>query len=148
MDETIAKFKTPESCEQFALNVEQHSPERALEARRRAIELRAAAHGAATAAEREALEAVYAYERVLAKKRGRNLKASRTWQMIERRGIIAAVERVVTARDDAAGYKLLVEMGMADKAFEAVVLRHPEAFSSEAFIASRERLGRLNAKTP
>lgn len=110
MDEMIAKFKTPESCEQFAINVEERSPERALEARRRAVELRAEAHGATTAAEREALEAVYAYERVLSQKRGKKTRASRTWQMIERRGIIEAVERVVTARDDATGFKLLIEM--------------------------------------
>lgn len=132
MDEMIAKFKTPESCEQFALNVEERSPETALEARRRAIELRAEAHGATTAAEREALEAVYAYEWVLSQKRGKKVRASRTGQMIERRGIIDTVERVVTARDDATGYKPLIEMGMRDKAFEAVVLRHPEAFRPSA----------------
>ena len=30
------------------------------------------------------------------------------------------------------GYRVLVEMGMEDMAFEAVVLRHPESFSPEA----------------
>jgi hypothetical protein len=125
MDETIAKFRTPESCEQFALNVEKHSPERALEARRRAGELRAAAHGATTDVEREALEAVYAYERVLSATRGKNVRASRTWQMIERHGIIRAVERVVSRPAESAGYTALVSMGMQDKAFEAVVLRYP-----------------------
>ncbi len=58
MDERIARLQTPEACEQFAINVEERGkPELALEAGRRAIELRAAARGAATAAEREALEA-------------------------------------------------------------------------------------------
>jgi hypothetical protein len=66
--------------------------------------------------------------------------------MIERRGIIEAVERVVMARDDATGYKLLIEMGMRDKAFEAVVLRHPEAFSPKAVAAAKERLERLDAE--
>ena len=71
MDETIAKFKTPKSCEQFAINVEKNSPERAKESRRRAVELRAAAHGATTVVEREALEAVYAYERALSQVKGK-----------------------------------------------------------------------------
>ena len=140
MDERIAGIQTPEDCEQFALNVEARKPELAAEARRRAVELRAETHGARTEAEREALQAVYAYERVLRKKHGKNIRASRTWQMIERRGIIAAVERVVRRKSEAAGYKALVEMGMPDFAFEAVVCRHPELFSAEAVQRSRERL--------
>jgi hypothetical protein len=47
----------------------------ALKARRRAIELEAAAHGVGTAVEREALEAVYAYERALSMKRSRKFHA-------------------------------------------------------------------------
>ena len=86
MDDPIAKLKTPEDCEQFAINVEERGkPELALAARRRAVELRAAAHGASTAAEREALETVYAYERVLSTRHGRKTSASRTWPMINYR---------------------------------------------------------------
>jgi hypothetical protein len=140
MDEVIAKFKTPQSCEQFALNVEARSPERAQAARRRAVELRAAAHGANNDAEREALEAVYAYERALSGTHGKKTRASRTWQMIDRHGILPAVERVVSRRADSAGYTALVKMGPQDMAFEAVVLRHPDLFSAEAVARSNERL--------
>lgn len=42
--EVIDKLKTPEDCEQFASNVEKRgNPELAVAARRRAVELRAAA---------------------------------------------------------------------------------------------------------
>ena len=140
MDERVARLETPEDCEQFALNVQARFPDLARAARRRAVELRAAAHGATTAAEREALEAVYAYERVLSEKRGKKVRASRTWQMIERRGIIEAVERAVNRNADTAGYKALAEMGMQDLAFEAVVLRHPDVFSPAAVTRSAERL--------
>lgn len=140
MDDVVAKLKTPESCEQFALNVQGHSPERAKAARRRAVELRAAAHGASTAAEREALEAIYAYERVLSVNRGKKIHASRTWQMIKRHGIIVAVERLVSRRAESMGYTALMEMGMPDMAFEAVVLRHPDVFNAAAVEQSRERL--------
>jgi len=112
----------------------------ALAARRRAVELRAAAHGAKTVAEREALEAVYAYERVLFQKHGKTVRASRTWEMIKRHGIIKSVERVVTRDVDSAGYTALASMGMKDKAFEAVVLRHPEVFSPEAQRRAADRL--------
>ena len=142
MDERVARLKTPDDCEQFALNVEARLPDLACAARRRAVELRAAEHGTETAAEREALEAVYAYERVLWKKRGKRIRAARTWQMIKRHGIIDTVERAVKRNDDPAGYTALVEMGMQDLAFEAVVLRYPDVFSPEAVLRSAERLKR------
>lgn len=147
-EERVAGLKTPEECEQFAANVEARgNRELALSARRRAVELRALKHNAKTEVEREALEAVYAYERVLAQNSGRNLRAARTWQMITRHGIIGAVERVVSRPSETKGYTALVEMGMEDMAFEAVVLRHPDVFSSEAVERSRERLRELTSRS-
>ena len=49
MDERVARLKSPEDCEQFAKNVEERGkPELALQARRRALELRAEQRGAKT----------------------------------------------------------------------------------------------------
>ena len=141
--EEIPKFKKPEDYEQFAINVQERSPERAQEARRRAIELRAELHGATTSVEREALEAVFAYERMLWMEKGKKVRASYTWRMIENRGLLAAVERLVTRKKETQGYRLLVANGLEDKAFEAVVLRHPQSFSDEAVAASKARLGSL-----
>lgn len=146
MDPRVARLDTPERCERFAINVEARGKqELALEARRRAIQLRAAQHGATTVAETDALEAVYAYEEVLYRRHNRRQKAARTWQMIKDRGIISAVEKVVTRPKSTSGYFALAEMGMSDMAFEAVVLRHPECFTEEAVRRSRERLERDNA---
>jgi len=139
MDERVLRLKTPEDCEQFALNVDARLPDLAQSARRRAVELRAEAHGASTAAEREALAAVYAYERVQSKKKGKRVRASRTWQMIDRHGIIKAVERAVNRPVDPVGYTALAEMGMQDLAFEAVVLRYSDTFSPEAVDKAAER---------
>jgi len=132
MDEKVARLKTPEECERFAKNVRDKHPALAKEARRRAVELRASAYGAKSAAELEALQAVYAYEEVLSAKKGKRIYASRTWQMIKRHGILGAVERAVNREAETAGYKALVEMGMQDFAFEAVIVRYPELFSPEA----------------
>jgi len=144
MDERVARLGTPEECEQFILNAQDSMPDLARAARRRAVELEAAKHGAKSAVEREALEAVYAYERALSKKRGKKVRATRTWQMIERHGIIEAVERAVNRPVGTMGYLILVEMGMQDLAFEAVVLRHPDVFSKAAVERSRERLRGLS----
>ena len=144
-DERILRLKTPESCEQFAINVEKRGkPELALEARRRGVQLLASMHGAKTEAERDAWEVLYAYERVLSTKRGRATRASRTRPMIARYGIIETVERIVTRRTESTGYAALVEMGMEDMTAEAVVLRHPTAFSAKAIERSKERLA-MNA---
>ena len=94
MDERVRNLRTPKECEIFAKNVtDRGRPDLALEANKRAVELRAEAHGAKTEAEAEALKAVYAYEEILSRKNRRRTKASRTWQMINRHGIIGAVDQ-------------------------------------------------------
>jgi hypothetical protein len=141
MNDLIAKLKTPDECAIFEKNVtERGRPDLALASRKRAVELHAIQHGAATDVERECLEAVFAYEQVLSAKNGKKTRASRTWPMIERHGILGAVERAVDRKDDAAGYTSLLEMGLEDYAFEAVILRHPTSFSSEAVNRAKARI--------
>jgi len=148
MDPRVARLKTPEDCEAFAQNVEAKYPDLAKEARKRAVELRAFAHRAATDAEREALEAVYAYEEVLSHKNQKRTRATRTWQMIERHGTIGAVERAVNRREETVGYRALLEMGMQDFAFECVVLRHPDVFSAETVEHAKTRLSGWRRNEP
>ena len=64
--------------------------------------------------------------------------------MIDRHGIIAAVERAVAGPEAKPGYTALEEMGIPDLAFEAVVCRHPDAFSAEAVEGSRQRMKERN----
>jgi len=141
MDKRIQRLDTLKKCENFAKNAKERGrPDLAKEARQRAVQLRAEEHGAHSVAEKEALQAVYAYEDLLTNKNGRNTRASRTWQMIKRHGIIEAVERAVKRDAVTQGYTMLAEMGLEEHAFEAVILRHPEVFSQEAVDISRERL--------
>jgi hypothetical protein len=142
----IAKLKTPEDCVNFEKNVtERGRPDLALASRKRAVELRALQHSDdANEVERECLEAVFAYEQVLSAKKGKKTSASRTWQMIKRWGILVAVERAVNRKDEAAGYKALLEMGLENYAFEAVILRHPQSFSPEAVECSKKRVAGRN----
>lgn len=110
------------------------------EALLRATELRAESYGASTQAEKEALQAIYAYEETLRVKNGKKTRASRTWQMIERHGIIESVNRAVCRPTETPGYRALLNMGLGEFAFEAVILRYPEVFSTEAVEVSKERL--------
>ena len=144
MHEAVRRLKTFAECEEFAKLVERHDPELAIQARRKAVELRAAAHGAQTLVEKEIVRAVYAYEEAASAKKGRRTPATRTWQMIKRYGIIGAADRAVRRTKETAGYTILADVGMFDFAFEAVVLRYPDSFSPEAVARSRERLGERN----
>jgi hypothetical protein len=141
MSDIISKLKNPEECATLEKNaLERGNTDLAVQARKRAIEMRAQAYGATTEAERECLKAVYAYERVLSERRRKTTPATRTWQMIKRHGIIGAAERAVNRPTETSGYRALVEMGLQEYAFEAVILRHPQAFSAEAVERSRQRL--------
>lgn len=125
----------------FEKNVtERGRPDLAVAARKRELQLRAEQYGATTEVERKCLEAVYAYERVLSAKNGKNTRASRTWQMIKRHGIIGAVERAVNRNSETIGFTALLDMGLEDYAFESVVVRHPDLFSAEAVQHSQARV--------
>lgn len=139
MDEIISKLKTPEECIQFA----KKCTALAREARRRAIELCALTHGNSSVVETELLKALYAYEEVLSEKNKRRTRASRTWQMINRYGIVGAAERAVNRKIEAMGYKVLVKMGMQDLTFEAVITQFPETFDQNIVKLCQERLEEL-----
>ena len=141
MNDIISTLKTPEECETLEKNAtERNRPDLAVAARKRALELRAREHGANSDVERECLEAVYAYERVLSKRSGKNTKAGRTWPMIKKYGILPAVERAVNRPAETSGYRALLEMGLERYAFEAVILRHPSSFSAETIEHARSRV--------
>jgi hypothetical protein len=140
VDPKVLRLRTPADCENFATNVEVKYPTLAQEARRRSVELRAESFGAKSEAEREAIQAVYAYEEVLSRKNGKKTHASRTWQMIKRYGLIDAVQRAVCRKEETMGYTALVDVGMQDFAFECVVLRYPNLFSAEAIAISKSRV--------
>jgi hypothetical protein len=142
IDPRVARLKTPKECEIFIDNVKATHPNLVLEARRRSVELQASAHGARTEAEHDAIQAVYAAEAALTHRNGKKTRASRTWQSIAKHGIIQAVERVVTRKTSTDGYAVLAELDMLDFSFEAVVLRHPDAFTPEAVASARARLSR------
>jgi hypothetical protein len=141
MDERVRKLKSPKDCKVFAENAMQRGrPDLANEARQRAVELRAAEYGSSSEVEKECLQAIFAYEETLTEKNGRPTRATRTWQMIKRHGIVAAVERAVCRDPETVGYKALADVGLLDFAFEAVILRHPSLFSEEAIKRSKERM--------
>src|SRR5688572_23747279 len=113
MDPRVLRLQTPEDCETFAANaLERNLPVLALQARQRAVQLRAASAGATSDAERECLQAVFAYEETLYIKHGKRVKASRTWQAFEKKGILKAVDDLVSLDRPTVGYESLHKAGL------------------------------------
>lgn len=143
----IEKISSPEKCEIMARNCSDRGrDDLANLARLRAIQLRAERHNPNSEVERLSLQALYAYQEVLHVKHGKRVQANRTWPMIERQGVLPAVERSVNRKRKTLGYEALEEMGLSDLALEAVVLRYPDSFSANTLKKARERLGANEVK--
>ena len=144
MDPLVQRLRTSEECQIFMQNAgNQGRLDLVKEARLRSLQLKANHHLDISEVERECLMAVYAYEEVLAQKNGRKTRANRTWQVIERYGVVAGIERLVCKQNESSGFTVLSSLGLADYLFENVVLRNADAFSEEAMIASKARLASL-----
>ena len=124
----------------LAKNAGAERPDIASAALKRLIELRALEYGAKSEAEIECLKALYAYEEVLRDRHGRRQPAAYTRRMFKDHGVLKAVDLLVSKEKETAGYTALVEVGLQDYAFEAVVLRYPTLFSPAAVAQSRTRI--------
>ena len=141
MDYRVERLRTPAECESFAKNaVARNHPDLALLARRKAIDLQASTHETGSPVETEGFAAVYAYEALLTRRNGKKTRATGTWQAVKRYGIIEAVQRAVTRPKDGPGEVTLSDLGLADLAFEALVVRHEASFSPAAITLSKARL--------
>ena len=141
MDDRVKNLRTPAECEIFAKNaLERGRPDLAEEAGGRWVQFKAEAHGAESKAEIEALQGIYAYEKVLQHRNGKKVSAAKTWQMVKRHGVIEAVERAVNRKSETQEYTSLAEVGLQEFAFEAIIVRYPNLFSESAVQISKDRM--------
>jgi predicted HAD superfamily Cof-like phosphohydrolase len=133
MHELVLRIKDPELCYVFAKNAaKQGRHELTLQAYRRAVDLRTAAYPTADAAEEAAARSIFAYEEALSYSRGKRTRATGTWQMVRRHGLLEAVAMRLRARDAKDMLPTLQEMGMEDCSFQAVARCFPEMFAEPA----------------
>ena len=132
MHELVLRINDPEKCYVFARNAERKGhPELALEAFRRAVDLRAEQHGTDSEVEHAAVRAIYAYEEALSHVRGKRTRATGTWQMVARHGAIEAVAKRLSSRNGEDMGEALSALGMQDYSFEAVRDAYPQAFEQQ-----------------
>lgn len=142
-DPKVARLKTYEECKAFIQNVEAEYPELARQAIRHGVLLRAAAQGATTEVEREAVQVVFALQEAKSIARGKSVRATRTWNSFKANGIVATVEKIVSKKVATSGYEALVECGLGEFTFEAVVLRHTDCFTDQAVQMAKSRIDQL-----
>ncbi|MEH6588114.1 MAG: hypothetical protein V7720_16260 [Halioglobus sp.] len=133
MHELVERIKEPELCYVFARNaVKRGHPELAMEVYRRAVDLRAEKYGAETEAEFAAVRAIYAYEESLGYIKGKRTRATGTWQMVNRHGLLSAIHKRLQSRNGEDVVSVLKELGMEDYSFEAVAEAHGEEIQQAA----------------
>jgi hypothetical protein len=133
MHELVLRIKEPELCYVFAKNATRRGhPELALQAHRRAVDLRAEQHGTASELEFAAVRAVYAYEEALSVRKGKRTRATGTWQMVRRNGVLEALSKRLNSGGGEDVTPILKELGMEDYSFEAVRDAYPDAFCQMA----------------
>lgn len=133
MHELVERIAEPDLCYVFAKNATRRGhPELALQAYRRAVDLRAAQHTLESEAEQAALRSIYAYEEALSFTKGKRTRATGTWQMVNKHGVFCALAKRLGARGIDEVKPVLKELGMEDYSFEAVRDSFPEAFDSIA----------------
>ena len=133
MHELVQRIKEPELCYVFARNAKrQGHPELAQQAYRRAVDLRAESHATNDEVEKAAVRAIYAYEEALSYTRGKRTRATGTWQMAARQGLVSAVGKRLESRTGEDLTPVLKELGMEDYSFSAVRDAYPDAFTRAA----------------
>jgi hypothetical protein len=133
MHELVERIKKPELCYVFAKNaVNRGHPELALQAYRRAVDLRAEQHEDQSEAEQAALRAIYAYEEALSYAKGKRTRATGTWQLVNKHGVFPALSKRLGARGVEELIPVLKELGMEDYSFDAVHKAYPQEFDQKA----------------
>lgn len=127
MHELVLRIKKPELCYVFAKNaIERGHWDLALEAYRRAVDLRAEAHEVESEAELMALKAFYAYEEALSWNESKRKRATGTWQMVSRLGILSTLRKRLASKNSSEVLAALKEMRLEDYSFDAVARSYPE----------------------
>ena len=121
MHELVERIKKPELCYVFAKNAIARGHEAlAIEAYRHAVDLRAAEHEVSTEVEMAALKAFYAYEEALSHLHGKRKRATGTWQMVNRYGILPALQMRLESKSVEEALPVLQELKMEDYSLQAV----------------------------
>ena len=121
MHDLVLRIKDAKGCYVFAQNaIRRGHPELAIQAYRRAVDVRAAEHEEVSEAELMALKAFYAYEEAISYGQKKRKRATGTWQMMNKIGILPTLHKRGQCRATDDFLPVLKELQMEDYSFQAV----------------------------
>jgi hypothetical protein len=124
MHELVLRIQKPELCYVFAENaIRRGHDDLALEAYRRAVDLRAEAHTGVSEAERLALKAFYAYEEALSWSQRKRKRATGTWQLVKKVGILPTLRKRLASSAEVEVGEVLRHLKMEDYGFSVVAAK-------------------------
>ncbi len=133
MHDLVKRINDPKLCYVFAQNaISRGHPDLAIQAYRRAVDLRAEQHTTESEAEHAAVRAIYAYEEALSFRKGKRTRATGTWQTVSRKGIVSALTQRIESSATTNVESVLKELGMEDYSFAATVKAYPDTYIAEA----------------
>jgi hypothetical protein len=96
----------------------------------------------------EAWDGLVEYERCLKERNnGKNIRAARTWQTLEKKGLIRSTEDRVL-RGQGGGFCTLMKAGKREATDEFVVLKYRQYFSPNAIAEAKKRIDTWNQTHP
>ena len=133
MHELVERIRKPELCYVFAQNaINRGHADLAVQAYRRAVDLRAAEHDVSSEAELMALKSFYAYEEALSHGLRRRKRATGTWQMVNRLGILPTLDKRLNSKDAEGVLPKLKELKLEDYSFQAIAKAYAEDLKQAA----------------
>ena len=96
---------------------------------------------------RATFEAVAAYEQTLKEKHGKNQPASRTRQKLTKKGAHQSLVDWSKLHGNRSGFHALIEAGLPEFTFEAVVVRFADQFTPDVVASCRETLRKAHEVT-
>lgn len=137
----IASCGDPEKLRQLAANAHTQGNEAVREAARRRLYQVLPSERPGTV-EYDVWQSIHALEDTLTHERGKTVRLNRTRQKIKRDKEIQTVADLVLKRASE-GFHMLVERNLPELTFEAVAIRHPEAFDQRVREAAAARLRQI-----
>ena len=133
MHELVLRIKKPELCYVFAANaITRGHDDLAVEAYRRAVDLRAEAHAVSSEAELMTLKAFYAYEEALSYGQKKRRRATGTWQMVNKIGILPTLHKRLQSRSLEDVQTALKLLRMEDYSFAVIAKAYADDLQAAA----------------